>query len=62
MTWNELVKEYFPGISEEEVDYILWEHTGFPAFWLPKDGNTPEECCRTQLQRFKDKSLSSQSG
>jgi hypothetical protein len=30
MTWIELVKEYFPNISDEEADFILWEQTAFP--------------------------------
>ena len=30
MTWIELVKKYFPNISDEEADFILWEKTAFP--------------------------------
>ena len=56
MTWIELVKEYFPDATGEEAEYILWEETGFPAFWdIPRDGRTVEECCRKQLQEYKDK-------
>lgn len=53
MLWAELVREYFPNASDDEVEHILWTHTGFPCFWnMPKDGNTPEECCRTQLKEL----------
>lgn len=30
MTWIELVKKYFPNVSDEEADFILWEKTAFP--------------------------------
>jgi len=53
-TWLDLVREYFPDATEEFAGYILWGETGYPEFWeIPEDGATPEECCRTQLQRFK---------
>ena len=55
MTWIELVKEYFPEVSDAEADRILWDETGFPRFWyIPEKGKTPEECCRKQLQELKD--------
>ena len=56
MTFIELIRKYFPDISDRDAEAILWEETGYPAFWdIPEDGNTPEECCRKQLQEFKDK-------
>lgn len=55
MTVDDIVREYFPHASEEEVEHIVWGHTGFPAFWnIPTDGATPEECFRKQLQTYKD--------
>jgi hypothetical protein len=55
MTWTELVREYFPDVSDKEADYILWNHTGFPSFWnIPHDGDTPEACCRKQLVKLKE--------
>ena len=54
MTAHEIAKEVFPGKSDEELDFIIWEKTGFPSFWnIPEDGNTPEECLRKQLMEFK---------
>mgnify|MGYP001571155848 CR=1 FL=1 len=36
-----ITKEYFPNVTKEELDNILWEYTGFPGFWnIPEDGNT----------------------
>jgi len=55
MTAGDIIKEYFPNASDEECEFILWEHTGYPEFWnIPEDGNTPEECFRKQLQNFKE--------
>lgn len=55
MTFKDAVLEYFPDANEEQVEFILWEKTGFPSFWdIPKDGNTAEECLRKQLLDFKE--------
>ena len=32
-TLDKIVLEYFPKASAEDMDYILWNHTGFPSFW-----------------------------
>jgi hypothetical protein len=53
-TYFEVIKEYFPNVTAEEAEHILWEHTGYPGFWaIPSDGNTPEECLRKQLQELR---------
>lgn len=55
LTLLEIVREYIPDASEEEVDFILWEFTGYPSFWnIPKDGKTVEQCLRKQLSDFKN--------
>ncbi|KKN63761.1 hypothetical protein LCGC14_0498650 [marine sediment metagenome] len=60
LTCLELVREYFPDSNDDEAGYILWEHTGFPSFWnIPKDGATPEACCRKQLKEFKSECVNS---
>jgi len=52
----EIVREYFPDETDEFLDYILWEETGFPYFWnIPEDGTTPEECMRKQLGVAREK-------
>jgi len=51
----DIAKEYFPDASDEEIEHIIWSHTGFPDFWwIPEDGWTSLQCLRTQLQRFKN--------
>lgn len=34
MTWLELVRVYFPWMSDEEANYLLWECTAFPVAGL----------------------------
>ena len=52
VTALEIAKEYFPYETDEILDFIIWEKTGYPSFWnIPGDGATPEECFRKQLRR-----------
>jgi len=30
MTYKDLVRKYIPDASDEEIGFILWEHTCFP--------------------------------
>lgn len=30
MSWNELIRYYFPGATDEYCDYFLWCETPFP--------------------------------
>ena len=49
-----IVREYFPDASDDEVGFILWNHTGYPEFWnIPEDGWTSSQCLRKQLNEFK---------
>lgn len=58
MTWIELVRHYFPDVTDEQADYILWEYTGFPEFWsLNRWCPTPTARCRKQLRQLKYKLL-----
>lgn len=56
MKVSEVVKEiaakYDREVSEEDIEYVVWTHTGYPSFWSSEDGDSPEECFRTQLDRF----------
>jgi len=48
-----IVREFFPSISDDEIGYILWNHTGYPEFWnIPEDGWTASQCLRKQLSEF----------
>ena len=47
----EVAREYgFVEMTEESADHILWEHTGFPAFYPP--GFTAEAHFRNQLHDY----------
>lgn len=50
----DIAREYLPEMSDDDLNYVIWNHTGFPSFWRPEDGKTPEECFRTQLKRFAE--------
>lgn len=53
--WIEIAREELPGLADDDLEYVIWEFTGYPDFWnIPKDGNTPEECFRKQLREFSD--------
>lgn len=42
----EIVREYFPEASDEELSLILWERTGWPSFFKKGVG------LRTQLRQY----------
>jgi len=50
-TFGEVVREYFPNASDDEVGFILWEKTGYPCFW---ETDNTETCLRKQLREFKE--------
>ena len=53
--FKEAVRDYFPDAPDEDVEFILWERTGYPSFWcIPRDGNTIEECLRKQLKHLTE--------
>lgn len=50
----DVVREYFPDIDAGEMDFVLWNQTGYPAFWSsPTPDNSPEDCLRHDLARLK---------
>ena len=51
MTGIELVRQYFPNVSEEMADHILWNRTGFPSFF--PGGENPEKYFGNQLAEYK---------
>jgi hypothetical protein len=52
ISWPYLVRlvaaDYGLVLSDDEVSFILWEHTGFPCFW---EGDPVPSCVR-QLHTF----------
>ena len=61
MTGSEVVREESEKwelsrpISDEMIEYILFEKTGFPCFW-PDPRKTPEENLRIQVREFFEQS------
>jgi hypothetical protein len=47
-TIADVVRRYFPDATSEQVDHILWNHTGFPAFFV----GDPITALRSQLCAF----------
>ena len=47
MKYTDLVREYFPGVTDAEADYILWE---VGAFTMVRG----ERELREQLKAFKE--------
>jgi hypothetical protein len=45
MTWNDLVRKYFPNANDKECDFLLWEKTAFPL--------VPVEEVEKQLQEYQ---------
>ena len=45
MTWNDLVRKYFPDASDKTCDSILWEKTAFPLVGV--------EIVEKQLQEYQ---------
>jgi len=55
LTMGEIVREYLPDAGDDEIEHVVYGHTGYPAFWnIPADGATPEECFRKQLATYRD--------
>jgi len=57
---NEIVKEimaeYGLECDNNQAGCIAWNETGYPEFWsIPKNGQTWEECFRTQIRRYAEK-------
>ena len=50
----DIVREYFPRCSDYDAHHIAITHTGFPAWWAKKIGESNEDCFRRQLEQFKD--------
>jgi hypothetical protein len=49
-----IAREYLPKLTNEQLNDIIWSHTGFPYFWnIPADGKTPEACFRKQLRKVR---------
>lgn len=55
-SFKEVAREYFPDESDKDLDFIIWNETGYPEFWnIGVDGYTVEECFRKQLKDAQEK-------
>lgn len=48
----DVAREVFPDVPQDELEYTIWNRTGFPSFW-PARYKTPETALRGQLKAFK---------
>jgi len=55
-TCYNLVREYFPGVTDEVANDLLWGCTGWPSFFAPKEGQTNIDVLREQLKYIAEKS------
>lgn len=46
LTWGEVIRAFKPDASDEEVDFVLWEHTCYPF---------DNEMTLKQLEQFYEK-------
>ena len=40
-------------VKDDDLEYIIWEQTGYPCFW-PDGTKTPEENFRTQVREWAE--------
>lgn len=52
----EIVKEYFPTASHDELRDVLWGCTGWPYFFQTSPGKNVEACLREQLLKISIRS------
>ena len=61
MTPKEMVKEEAEKlgrvISDETADYILWEYTGFPEFFILRDGESRDDAMRREIREALQREL-----
>jgi hypothetical protein len=50
-----LLEQFFPQRSAEEREHILWAKTGYPCFFQGREGQTPLDVLREQLELEADR-------
>lgn len=57
-TLQDVVREeaakYKVTLTDEQVEHVIWEETGYPCFW-PNPSSTPEDNFRTQIREWAKK-------
>ena len=51
VTFGQMVRRYFPDAINDDIEFILWEKTGYPVFW----NGDPIRCLAQQLRRLREK-------
>jgi len=50
-TARRIASEYGLSMDEGDLGYVIWNCTGFPAFWdIPRSGANAQECFEKQLR------------
>jgi hypothetical protein len=49
-----IVREFFPDYNMGQIDRLLWECTGWPAFWRTDETHTIADCLRAQVKECAD--------
>lgn len=47
-----IAREVFPDETEESLEYIIWNRTGWPVFW-PAGFKTVGDAVRSQLKTYR---------
>lgn len=43
-------------LKDDDLEHVIWEHTGYPCFWPISEANpTPEACFRSQVREWAEK-------
>ena len=56
MNIKDLVLRHFPTSTDDEIESILWCCTGWPCFFITKEGQSVEDCTDQQLKEIAEKS------
>lgn len=48
----DVAQEIFPGRDRNELEYLIWNRTGFPSFW-PVRFKTPLTALTAQLKAYR---------
>jgi hypothetical protein len=50
-TWKAIARRHLPELSDGELEYVIWNHTGFPIFWTDPS-KTPVENFEAQIAEY----------
>lgn len=53
----QIARDIFPSLSDQELDAIIWEDTGYPGFFDLKDSESIVDVFKRQLLEYRDKQI-----